>query len=59
MLEFLKRKRAIVERARHPETVRHQHLLARAIAVVHAPNLWDSLVAFVDQHDRVTGKIIE
>ena len=51
MLELLERQRTVVERAGQAESVRHQHLLARAVAVIHAVKLRDGLVALVEKHD--------
>ena len=51
--------RPVVERRWQPEAVRDEHFLARAIAVVHAADLWDSLVAFVHDHEGVVGQVVE
>ncbi len=39
VLELFERQRPVVERAGQPEAVRHQHLFARAVAVIHAVQL--------------------
>ena len=59
VLEFLERQRPVIERAGQTETVRHQHLLARAVAVIHAVQLRDGLVALVEKHDGIVRQIIE
>jgi hypothetical protein len=59
VFEFLEGERAVIERARHAEAVGHQHLLARAVAMVHAVQLRDGLVAFVQKHEGVVGQVIE
>ena len=59
MLEFLKGQRTVIERRGHAEAVFDQHFFARAIAGVHAAQLRDGLVRFVDEHQEVAGKIIE
>jgi hypothetical protein len=46
----------VVERARQPEAVVDQRLLARAVALVHAADLRDGLVRLVDEADEVVGK---
>ena len=53
VLEFFKCERPIIERRRHPETVVHQGLLARAIAVKHAAHLRNRLVRFVDEQQII------
>jgi hypothetical protein len=50
--------RAVVEGRGHAKTVLHQGLLARAVAVVHAPHLGNGLVRLVDHHHRVLGQIV-
>ena len=50
VLELLEGQRAVVQRARQPEPVLHQILLAGAVAVIHALELRHGLMAFVDEH---------
>ena len=59
VFEFLEGERPVVERARHAETVGHQHFFARAVAVIHAVQLRDGLVAFIEKHDGIVGQVIE
>ena len=49
----------VVERARQPEAVVHQRLLARAVALVHAADLGHRLVRLVDEADEVVGEEVE
>ena len=37
----------------------HQALLARAVAAVHRPQLGNGLVALVDEHQRILGKVVQ
>ena len=59
MLELLERERPVVQRARQPETVRHQHFLPRPVAVIHAVQLRNRLVAFVQKHERIVRQVIQ
>ena len=59
MLEFFEGERAIVERAGHAESVVHQSLLARAIAVEHAANLADGLMRLINEHQKILRNIVE
>ena len=59
ILEFLKRQRTIIQRARQPEPVLHQVLFARPVAVIHALQLRHRLMALVDEHQGVRRQIIE
>src|ERR1700693_2307721 len=59
MLEFFKGERAIVERAGHAESVVHQRLFARTVAIKHAADLADGLVRFVDEHQKILRNVIE
>ena len=59
MLEFLERQRPVIERAGQTESVRDQHLFARAVAVIHAVQLRNGLMALVDEHDRIVRQVIE
>ena len=58
-LELVEPQRPVVERRREPEPVLDQGLLARAVAAVHAPELRDGHVAFVDEEQRVGRKVVE
>jgi len=59
ILELFKRERAVIHRAGQAETEIHQHLFTRAVAMIHALQLRDGLVAFVDEQQVIVGKIIE
>src|ERR1017187_6858274 len=59
MLEFLKRKGTIVERAGKAESVFDQVLFARAVAVPHAVQLRYRLVGFVDEQHVVARYVIQ
>ena len=59
MLELFKRQRTVIQRAGQPEAMRHQHLFARTVAVIHAVQLRIGLVALVDEHDRIVRQVIE
>src|SRR3989338_3957130 len=58
-LKLLELERVVVERRGQAEAVVHQRLLARAVAVVHPPQLRDGLVGLVDEDQEVAGKIVE
>ena len=51
--ELVEVERAIIERARKPEAVLDEHGLARAIAFVHAADLRDGGVRFVDNGEKI------
>ena len=57
--ELLERLRPVVERARQPEAVVDQRLLARAVALVHAADLRHGLVRLVDEADEVVGEVVD
>src|ERR1700681_2538598 len=59
MLEFFKGERAIVERAGHAESVVHQSLFARAVAIEHSAHLADGLVRLIDEHQKILRNVIE
>ena len=56
---FLEIQRSVVERRGKPEPVRHEDFLARAIAVIHPPDLRNRLMALVDDRERIGGQIVE
>ena len=58
-LPLLKAQGTIVQRTWQTEAVLHQRLLARAIAVVHAPHLRDGHMAFVDENHPFFGEIVQ
>ena len=51
--------RPVVQRGRQAEAVGDEHFLPRAIAVVHPANLRHSLMALVDDDDRIVREIVE
>ena len=57
--EFLEIERAVVECGRQPEAVIDEDLLARPVAPVHAADLRDADMAFVNDEQEVVGKIID
>ncbi len=59
MLEFLECERTIIESGRHAETVIDESLLARAVSVIHAANLRNGLMRFVNDEQKIGGEIIE
>ena len=59
MLELLEIQRAVVERRGHAEAVVHERLLARAVAVIHAAQLRNGLVRFVDEQQIILRNVIE
>ena len=58
VFEFFKFQRPVVQRRRQAKAVFHQIFFARAVAFVHAANLADGDVRFVDDHQRVFGQVI-
>ena len=59
MLEFLEIQRAIIEGRGHAETVIHERLFARAVAMIHAADLRDGLVRFVHEQQIIRRNVIE
>ncbi len=59
LLPLLEVQRPVVQRRRQAEPVRDQDFLARAVAVIHAADLRNGLVALVDDGQRVAGQIVE
>ena len=59
LLPLLEIQRPVVERRRQAEAIGHQHLLARAVAVVHAADLRHGLMALVDDDQRVLRQVVE
>ena len=59
MLEFLESERAVVESARHAEAMRHQHLFARAVAVIHPVQLGNGLMALIQEHEGIVRQVIK
>jgi hypothetical protein len=50
--ELLETQRAVVEGAGKAEAVLHEHGFARFVALIHAADLRDGGVAFIDEHER-------
>mmetsp|Transcript_15032 Transcript_15032/g.35475 ORF Transcript_15032/g.35475 Transcript_15032/m.35475 type:complete len:655 (-) Transcript_15032:1504-3468(-) len=57
-LELRELQRPVVECRRQPEAVLHQRRLARPVAVVHAAELADQHMAFIQKHQRVRRQIV-
>ena len=57
-LELLELQGAVVERRRQPEAVLDERLLARDVPVVHPAQLWQRLVALVDDDQVVRRQIV-
>ena len=57
--KFVKAQRPVIQRGRQPETIFDQILLAGAIAAIHAAELRHGDMAFVDDHQRVFGQVIQ
>ena len=53
MLEFLESERTIIEGRGHAETVIHERLFARAVAVIHGVKLRHGLVRFVHKQQII------
>ncbi len=58
-LELVELERPVVERRRQAEPILDQGLLARPVALVHAAELRERDVGFVDHQQRVRRKIVE
>ena len=54
-----KLQRPVVQRARQAEAVVHEHRLARAVALVHAADLRDGGVAFIDHEQEIVREEVE
>ena len=59
LFPFLKIQRPVVERRRQPESVRDQHFFPRPVAGIHAADLRNGLVTFVDDNQRVARQVVE
>ena len=57
--ELVEIQRPIIERARQTKTVLDEHGFARAVALVHAPDLRHGGMRFVDHCDEILGKEID
>ena len=58
-LEFMKAEGTVIQGGGQPKAVLHQGGLARAVATVHAANLGDGDMAFIDEDQVVVRKIVE
>ena len=56
--KFVEFERAVVTGRRQAEAVVDEVLLARCVAFVHAADLGNGNVAFVDEHDGVVGQVV-
>ena len=59
VFEFLEGEGAIIEGAGEAEAVIDEGFLAAAVAVVHAADLRDGLVGFVDEEKGIGGEVVE
>ena len=59
VFKFFEGERAIIERRRHAKTVVNESFIARAVAVIHAAHLRNSLMRFVDEEQIVLRNVIE
>ena len=59
LLELVEAQRAVVDGGREPEPEIHQRGLARDIPLVHAVQLGNRHVGFVEDHQVVVGEIVE
>ena len=57
--EFVEIERPIIERARQTKSVLDQHGFARAIAFVHATDLRNRGVRFIDHHEKIFREEID
>ena len=57
--ELLEAQRAVVQRAGQPEAVLHEHRLAALVALIHAADLRDGGVAFVDHQQEIAREEIQ
>ena len=57
--ELVEAERAVVEGGREAEAVVDERLLARAVALVHPPELRHGLVRLVDVDDEVVGEVVD
>ena len=57
--ELFERLRAVVQRARQPEPVVHERLLARSVPLVHAADLRHGLVGLVDETHEVLREVVD
>ncbi len=59
LFPFREVQRAVVERRRQAEAVGDEHFLARTVAGIHAADLRDGLMAFVDDDQRIVRQVVE
>ena len=57
--KFIKAQWPIVERRRQPKAVVHQIFLARTITLVHAADLRNCNVTFIDEHQRIRRQVVD
>ena len=57
--ELLKQQRAVVIGAGQAEAIIDQAFFARAVAVVHGADLRHGDMAFVDEHQKILGKVVQ
>src|SRR5262245_52052210 len=57
--EFFKLQRPVVERAGKAKPIFDKGFFARAVTSVHGRNLRDGLVRFIDDEQKVLGKVVD
>ncbi len=57
--EFIETQRPVIQRRRQPETIIHQIGFTRAVAVVHAVQLADQHMRFIQEHQRIRRQVID
>src|SRR4030095_1298038 len=58
-LKCIEGQRSVVHRRRQSKSIFHKVLFTRPIAVIHASQLRNSLMAFINEHQGVLRKIVE
>src|SRR5690606_8305577 len=59
LLELVEAQRAVIESGWQPKPVLHQIGLARKIAPVHASELSDGDMTFVNEHERIGWQVVD
>ena len=57
--KFLQLQRPVIQRRRQAESILDQRFLARPVAAIHGAQLPDGDVAFIDEHQRIAGQIVD
>ena len=59
LFEFVEAQRPVVQRTRQPETVVDQIFLPRTVALVHATDLRNRDVRFIDEHQCIARQVVD